>query len=98
MREYVFATQYGIYPVGPALAFWDLPLPIIDAPAALVPGLVIGAELDPFPAPGDNAELAADWGAGAILMMISGAHHVPRIEAEEIATQYYAALFGFIDP
>ncbi len=98
LREYVFATQPGVYAVGPALAFWDLELPIIDAPAALVPGLVIGAEFDPFPAPGDNAELAADWGAGATLVMIPGAHHVPRIEAEEIAGQFYDALFGFIDP
>ncbi len=84
--------------MGPALAFWDLELPIIDAPAAQVPGLVIAAEFDPFPAPGDNADLAADWGGGATLVTIPGAHHVPRIEAEEIAGQFYDALFGFIDP
>lgn len=98
LRDYVYATQPGIYPTGPALGFWDAKLPIIDAPAARVPGLVISAEFDPFPAPGDNAELAADWGAGASHVTILGAHHVPRIEAEEIAVQFYDALFGFIDP
>lgn len=98
LRDYVFATQPGTYPTGPALQFWDFPPPIIDAPAAQVPGLVIIGELDPFPAPGDSAQLAADWGGGGTLVLIPGAHHVPRIEAPEIAAQYFEALFDFIDP
>ena len=98
LRDYVFATQLGTYPTGPALQFWDFPAPIIDAPAALVPGLVIIGGLDPFPAPGDSAELAAEWGGGAGLVVIPGAHHVPRIEAPAIADQYFEALFDFIDP
>ena len=98
VRDYVLATQPGTYPTGPALQFWDFPTPIIDAPSAVVPGLVITGELDPFPAPGDSAELAADWGGGADLVVIEGAHHVPRIEAPEIAEQYFEALVDFIDP
>ncbi len=95
--DYVFATQLGTYPTGPALQFWDFPPPIIDAAAAEVPGLVIIGALDPFPAPGDPAELAADWGGGADLVLIEGSFHVPRIEAPEIADQYFSALFDFID-
>ncbi len=98
LREYVFATQLGVYPTGPGLAFWDLMLPIIDAPAAVVPGLVVTGQFDPFPAPGDSAELVAAWGGGASLVVIPGGVHVPRIEAEEIADQYFEALFDFIDP
>ncbi len=98
LRDYVFATQLGVYPTGPALQFWDFPLPIVDAPAAAVPGLVIVGEHDPFPAPGDSAQLAAEWGGGASLAVIPGAFHVPRIEAPEIAGQYFEALFDFIDP
>lgn len=98
VRDYVFATQPGVYPTGPALQFWDFPLPIINAAAALVPGLVIIGEHDPFPAPGDPAALAADWGGGASLVTVLGSHHVPRIEAPEIADQYFEALFDFIDP
>jgi pimeloyl-ACP methyl ester carboxylesterase len=98
VRDYVLETQPDFYPTGPGLQFWDLPLPIIDAPAALVPGLVILGEHDNFPAPGDPEELVADWGGGATLVTIAGAHHVPRIEAPEIAAQYFEALFDFIDP
>ncbi len=98
LRDHVLATQKGSYPTGPALAFWDLSLPIVNAPAAVVPGLVIIGELDPFPAPGDSAALAADWGGGAGLTVIAGSSHVPRIEAREIADQYFGALFDFIDP
>ncbi len=98
LRDYVLATQPGSYPTGPALAFWDSPLPIIDAPAAEVPGLVVIGQFDPFPAPGDSAALAADWGAGANLVVIPNAFHVPRIEAPEVAEQYFEALFDFIDP
>ncbi len=98
LRDYVFATQPGSYPTGPALAFWDLPQPIINAPAAVVPGLVIMGEFDPFPAPGDSEALVADWGGGASLVEIRGSYHAPRIEAPEIADQYFEALFDFIDP
>ena len=98
VRDYVLETQPDFYPTGPGLQFWDFSLPIIDAPAALVPGLVIVGDLDNFPAPGDTPELVADWGGGATLVTIPGAHHVPRIEAPEIAAQYYEALFDFIDP
>ena len=98
LRDYVLATQPGVYPTGPILQFWDFPQPIIDAPAALVPGLVIIGALDPFPAPGDPAELAADWGGGASLVLIPGSFHVPRIEAPEIADQFFAAFFDCIDP
>ncbi len=97
LRDYVWATQPGIYPTGPALQFWDLPQPAIDAPAAEVPGLVIMGEFDPFPAPGDSEALVADWGGGATLVRIPGSFHVPRIEAPEIAAQYFDALFDFID-
>ncbi len=96
--DYVFATQLGSYPTGPALQFWDFPPPIIDAAAAQVPGLVIIGALDPFPAAGDPAELADDWGGGADLVLIEGSFHVPRIEAPDIAAQYFAAFFDFIDP
>ncbi len=98
LRDYVFATQLGSYPTGPALQFWDFPPPIINAVAAEVPGLVIIGALDPFPAPGDSAALAADWGGGATLVSIANSFHVPRIEAPEIADQYFEALFDFIDP
>lgn len=98
VRDYVFATQLGVYPTGPWLQVWDFPLPTINAPAAAVPGLVIIGDQDPFPAPGDPAELAADWGGGASLVEIAGSFHVPRIEAPDIAAQYFGALFDFIDP
>lgn len=98
LRDYVFATQQGSYPTGPALTFWDMPGQLIDAAAAQVPGLVIMGEFDPFPAAGDSAALAADWGGGASLVTIYGGVHVPRIEAPEIADQYFEALFDFIDP
>lgn len=97
LREYVFATQPGVYPTGPALQFWDFGLPTIDAFGAQVPGLVIIGAFDPFPAPGDLEALAADWAGGGALVVIPGAGHVPRIESEQIADQYFAALFDFID-
>ncbi len=56
-----------------------------------------GSPKDPFPAAGDPAELADDWGGGADLVLIEGSFHVPRIEAPEIAAQYFEALFDFID-
>jgi len=98
VRDYVLATQPGSYPTGPGLQFWDFPLPIIDAAAAAVPALVLRGQLDPFPAPGDSEELVADWGAGATLVVIAGGHHVPRIEAPEIAGRYFDELFAFLDP
>lgn len=97
LREYVLATQPGTYPTGPALQMFDFGLPIIDAAAARVPALIIAGELDPFPAPGDLAALARDWAAGGRLVVVEGAHHVPRIEAEPTAAEFVAALFGFID-
>ncbi len=97
LRDYVFATQPGSYPTGPALTFWDMPGQLIDAAAAEVPGLVIMGEFDPFPAAGDSEALATDWGGGASLVTIRGGVHVPRIEAPEIADQYFEALFDFID-
>lgn len=98
LRDYVFATQEGIYPTGPALQFYNFGLPVIDAAAARVPLLIIGGEVDPFPAAGDLEELAADWGDEATLVVIPGGNHVPRIESEEIAEQYFDALFDFVDP
>lgn len=98
LRDYVLETQSGLVPTGPSLQYWDFGLPTIDAAAASVPGLVIASEFDPFPAPGDMAELADDWGGGGTLVVIGGAHHVPRIESEEIAAKYFEALFDFIDP
>jgi len=98
VSDYVLATQLGSYPTGPWLQIFDFPLPVIDAPAAAVPGLVIIGDQDPFPAPGDSAELAADWGNNTNLITIAGSFHVPRIEAPDIADQYFEALFDFIDP
>lgn len=98
VRDYVLATQPGTYPTGPGLQFWDFPLPILDAAAAEVPALVLRGQLDPFPAAGDSEELVADWGAGATLVVIEGGHHVPRIEAPEIAGRYFDELFDFLDP
>lgn len=97
LREYVFATQPGMYPTGPALQFWDFEKPTIDADDARVPALIIEGELDPFPAPGDMSDLAGEWGDDATLVVIPGANHVPRIEAEEIADQFFEALFTFLD-
>ena len=99
--DYVYATQTGTYPTGPTLEYFDFGLPIFDPTVARVPALIVEAELDPFPAPGDMAELAADWGGDqplGQLLTIPGAFHVPRIEAPEIAQQYFDALFDFIDP
>ena len=99
--DYVFATQAGTYPTGPTLEYFDFGLPIFDPTVARVPALIVEAELDPFPAPGDMAELAADWGGDeplGQLLTIPGAFHVPRIEAPEIAQQFFDALFDFIDP
>lgn len=96
LRDYVFATQPGVYPTGPALQFWDFGLPTIDTAAAEAPALVIAGELDPFPALGDMAALADDWGGGGTLIVIPGSNHVPRIESEEIALEYFAALFDFL--
>lgn len=98
VRDYVLATQPGVYPTGPGLQFWDFPLPIVDAAGAAVPALVLRGQFDPFPAPGDSEELVADWGAGATLVVVEGGHHVPRIEAPEIASAYFEALFDFLDP
>ncbi len=98
LKDYVYATQPGVYPTGPILQFWDFDAPIIDAPAAEVPGLVIIGALDPFPAAGDPQALADEWGGGADLVLIPGSFHVPRIEAPDIAAQYFAAFFDFIDP
>ncbi len=98
VKDYVYATQPGVYPTGPILQFWDFDAPIIDAPAAEVPGLVIIGALDPFPAAGDPQALADEWGGGADLVLIPGSFHVPRIEAPDIAAQYFAAFFDFIDP
>ena len=97
LRDYVMATQPGDYPTGPWLHYLDFDLPFIDAENAAVPGLVIAGQFDPFPAPGDMEELAADWGGGGSLVVIPGSVHVPRIEAEPIAAQYFGALFDFID-
>lgn len=99
--DYVFETQTGTYPTGPTLEYFDFGLPIFDPSVARVPALIVEAELDPFPAPGDMAELSADWGGDeplGQLLTIPGAFHVPRIEAPEIAQQYFEALFAFIDP
>ena len=99
LREYVLGTQLGVYPTGPALEFFDFPLPIIDASKARVPALVIGSEFDPFPVVGDNEALAAEWGfgRGAKFVQIQGGHHAPRIESEEVAGEFFAAIFDFLD-
>lgn len=98
LRSWVLETQPGVYPTGQALQFWDVGLPYFDPTVAAAPALVIKGELDAFPAPGDVESLVDEWAGGAQLVVILGAHHVPRIEAEEIAAQYVDALFAFIDP
>lgn len=97
LREYVISTQLNTYPTGPYLEFWDFGLPAIDAAAARVPCLVVTGEFNPFPAVGDLEELVSDWGGGGELVVISGASYSPRIGSEEIAEQYFEALFNFID-
>ncbi len=98
LREYVFATQNGTYPTGPFLQFYDIGLPVIDALSQQVPLLLIAGELDVFLVPGDMERLALDWGGGAELVWIPGAHKAPRIETEEIAGRFFQEVLDFLDP
>ena len=98
LREYVFATQTGTYPTGSFLQFFDLGLPVLEPAAQQVPLLLFAGELDGFLVPGDMENLAAEWGGGATLVVIPGAHKAPRIETAEIAGMYFQEVFDFLDP
>jgi pimeloyl-ACP methyl ester carboxylesterase len=98
VRSWVLETQPGPYPTGQALQFWDLGMPYFDPAQAQVPALIIQGERDAFPAAGDSENLVNEWAAGAQLVVIPKAGHVPRIESEAIVAQYTEALFGFLDP
>lgn len=99
IRDYVFATQQDLeVATGPYLQYIDPGLPVINATAAKVPALIITAEFNPFPAPGDMDELTADWGGGASLVVLEGSFHVSRIETPEIAERYFQEMFDFLDP
>lgn len=98
IRDYVFSTQQDLeVPTGPFLQLFEPGLPIIDAVAARVPALIVSPEFNPFPAPGDMAKLATEWGGGASLVILQGSFHASRIEGPEIAGEYFQQLFNFID-
>lgn len=97
LRSWVLETQPGAYPTGQALQFWDLGMPYFDPALAEVPALIIQGELDAFPAPGDTENLVNDWRAGAELVIIPEAGHVPRIESQRSVGHYVDSLFGFLD-
>ncbi len=98
IRAYVIETQRGTYPTGPFLQYWDLGLPVIDAPAQQVPLLLLAGEFDAFLAPGDMENLAADWGDDATLVVIPGGHKAPRIETEAVADVFFREVLDFLDP
>lgn len=97
LRSWVLETQPGFYPTGQALQFWDIGMPYFDPTLAEVPALIIQGERDAFPAPGDTENLVNDWRAGAELVVIPEAGHVPRIESLRSVGHYADSLFGFLD-
>lgn len=95
-REFVEATQGGLYPVLNFLG--GATLPNLDPSVARVPGLIIHGALD-FIAPDyDIRQLAADYGEyGARYVSRADAGHAPRSESPEVAAWFWQTLFGFLE-
>jgi pimeloyl-ACP methyl ester carboxylesterase len=95
-RDYVEATQGGLYPVMNFLSGADLPS--FDPSVARVPGLVIHGDLD-FIAPADDIrQMADDYGNhGALYVSRPDAGHAPRIESPELADWFWQTIFDFLE-
>jgi pimeloyl-ACP methyl ester carboxylesterase len=97
VQEWFRNNQPGRYATGPLYDAFDLPF--FDPTRARVPGLVISGELDPTRPPEDSVDLAHDYdAAGAELVVIPGAGHVPRIEPYPLNEVYWSTITEFVDP
>ena len=99
VQNFVFDSQPGLYPITQS---WDLAmngLPLFDPSGAKAPGLYIIGSNDPVSAPQDPYDFVSEYGRrGARLKVIEGGGHLPRAESQEIATEYWNAVWDFIDP
>ncbi len=98
LRRYTYESQPGAYPAAP-FRWLAQGLPYFDPGAARAPGLVLVGKNDFVPGPDDPRELAAAYGAGgAELIVLDSAGHVPRLESEGNAGQYWSEVWKFLDP
>lgn len=95
VKAFASATQPGRYSTAPE--YGVLARPYFDPRRARVPGLIINGQNDPNHLPADSERLAADYGGGAELLVIEGAGHVPRIEAEPVNAAFWSAVTRFFD-
>jgi len=97
VQNYTFATQPGNYSTAPLYAPFSMPF--FDPTNARVPGLVIFGDQDVTVPLSDAQDLVNDYGAGskgsAKLIVLSGAGHVPRVEAAASAT-WWADVLDFL--
>lgn len=97
VRDYVAATQGGIYPTQNFLvAAYDLPF--FDPSPARAPGLILFGRQDGLVGPNGVDALARDYGKdGALLVVNEQAGHAPRTESPAVAAWFWSNLFAFID-
>lgn len=81
VADWTLEHQVGAFPSSPMYAILDLPY--FDPTKARVPGLVIHGAEDDRQNVADAKDLADSYGSGsgASLVSLSGAGHVPRVEA-----------------
>jgi pimeloyl-ACP methyl ester carboxylesterase len=97
VQAWTIANEPGRYTTVPLYDVFDLPF--FDPTVARVPGRIIQGEFDPNQTLDDARDLAHDYDhRPAELVVISGATHVPRVEALPFANQYWNAVTEFIDP
>lgn len=95
VREWAFSTQPGRYSTVPLYDVFELPF--YDPSGARVPGLIIQGEHDPLNTVPDVQDLSRAYGAaGASLVLIPGAGHVPRLE-EAHRDAVWSALCSFLE-
>lgn len=96
LRNYTYESQPGAYPIAPFQ--WIKKLPYFDPGLARAPGKIIVGKHDFVPGPDDPKELAADYGEnGAELVVLEDAGHVPRLENQQNAADYWREVFAFIE-
>lgn len=106
LAAWFLATQNGVYAAGPYVQDFERLFAgggSYDPTRAAVPGLVIMGELDPNPAPGDTAALAAAYGATtgagpAEVAIIPGGTHIARLDAPPGGSQFWSLVLAFVDP
>lgn len=106
LAAWFLATQNGTYAAGPYAQDFERLFAgggSYDPTRAAVPGLVIMGELDPNPAAGDTAALAAAYGAAtgagpATIAVIPGGTHIARLDAAPRGPQFWPLVLDFVDP